>query len=410
MSTTVHRQLDGGIDFAAEVMPDRPTVSFNLRFRSGTAYEPEDRLGVARLVEQTASKGTARHDGRGLADAFDAMGIQRGSSTRGETITFRCRCLPEFVDGAIDLYAEMLRTPTFPLDACRVATDLAIQDLAALEDEPMDLAHKLINDQAYGPRLGRTALGTVETLGRIRREDVEAYWAETFTARRMQVAAAGALDADRFAEKVASAFAGFGEATTEARDRIPLEFEPTNRHHAKDLEQDYMMVCWPGVPMDHPDEPVQRVMVGILSNGMSGRLFTEVREKQGLVYWVGAWVGHPRGSGMIHIGASTQPDRCDRTYATLLREIDRLTEDLTNDELRRVVTAITSQKEREADITRARADNLANDLFYFDRPIPVAEKLAKVRAVTIEDIRRYLNAHPRNRLSVLALGPRALVV
>ena len=111
---------------------------------------------------------------------------------------------------------------------------------------------------------------------------------------------------------------------------------------------------------------------------------------------------------MIHVGASTTPDRCDKTYTTLLREIDRLAEDLTEDELRRAVTGITARREREADITHARADDIGNDLLHFGRPIPVEEKLEKIRAVTVEDIRRYLETHPRDALSVLTLGPKEL--
>jgi predicted Zn-dependent peptidase len=408
MTTVLHRRLDCGIDLAAEPLADRQTVSLHLSFRSGTAYEPQDRLGIARLVEQTLSKGTAKHDGRGLSDAFDGLGIQRASGTGRETVVFRCTCLPEFLGNALDLYAEMLKTPTFPEEACRVAVDLALQELAALQDDPMDLARKLIHEQAYGPRLGRDPLGSPESLAKIGRAEIEAYWAETFSAERMQVIAAGALDADRLADQLDKTFEGFGRRGDPTREMIPLVFSPGSRHHPKDQEQDYVMLCWPGLARTDPQEQVERVMVSILSGGMSGRLFTEVREKQGLVYWVGAWLERPRGSGMIHIGASTTPERCDRTYATLLREVDRLAEDLTEDELRRAITGITARKERESDLTHVRVSELADDLFYFGRPIPVEEKLAKVRAVTTDDIRRYLDSHPRDRLSVLTLGPRQL--
>jgi predicted Zn-dependent peptidase len=408
MTATVHRRLDCGIDFAAEPLANRQTVSLHISFRSGTAYEPQDQLGVARLVEQTLSKGTTKHDGRGLSDAFDALGIQRASGTGRETIVFRCTCLPEFLGQAVELYAEMLATPTFPEDACRVAVDLALQELAALQDDPMDLARKLVHEQAYGPRLGRDPLGCPETLARIARAEIEAYWTGTFSAERMQVIAAGALDADRLADQLERIFEGFGRPGDPARDPIPLVFTPCSRHHPKDQEQNYIMLCWPGLARTDPQEQVERVMVNILSGGMSGRLFTEVREKQGLVYWVGAWLERPRGSGMIHIGASTTPERCDRTYATLLREVDRLAEDVTEDELHRAIIGITARKERESDLTHVQVSELADDLFYFGRPIPVEEKLAKVRSVTISDIRCYLESHPRERLSVLTLGPRQL--
>lgn len=408
MPDAFHRRLDCGADFAAEAVPDRPTVSMCLRFRSGTAYEPEEALGVARLVQRTVNKGTTRRDGRALNDAFDALGIQHGSGTGRETITFRCTCLPEFVDQAIDLHAEMLTTPTFPGSACEVAVELALQELSALEDEPIDLARKLIAAQAYGPRLGRDPLGERETLETITRDTMETYWRQALAAPRLLVSAVGDFDPEKVAAKIDSVFQGFGPATEEAREPIPLEFSPSTRHYPKDQEQEYMMLCWPGVAMGEPEDPVERVVVGILSGGMSARLFTEVREKQGLVYWVGAWLNRPRGAGMVHAGASTTPDRCDRTFATLLREIERLTEDLGPEELDRAVTGIVARRLRESDLTHARAESLADDLLHFERPIPVEEKLEQVRAVTLDDVRDYLETHRRDRLGVLTLGPKQL--
>jgi predicted Zn-dependent peptidase len=141
---------------------------------------------------------------------------------------------------------------------------------------------------------------------------------------------------------------------------------------------------------------------------MSGRLFTEIREKRGLVYWVGAWQETPRGSGMMFLGASTTPERCDQTFTALLHEVDRLAEDLTEDELERAITGIVANQETRGDSTRARCTELANDLFFFGRPVPVEEKLAKIRDVRIRDICRYLEEHPRERLCVATLGPRPL--
>ncbi len=408
MTALHHRRLDCGIDFAAEVMPDRPTVSLSMRFRSGAAYEPEDKLGVARLVEETVSKGTSRRDGRGLLDALDARGIRHSSGTGRETITFRFTCLPEFIDEALDLHAEMLTTPTFPPEACDVAVDLALQEIKALEDEPRELVQKFSAARAYGPRLGRDPLGEEPTVQSIGRQDILDYWSQQLGANRMQASAAGDLDVDRLVDKLESLFGGFGPCADDARESVPLAFEAGTTHHPKDQEQDYMILCWPGVPRGHADEATERVMIGILSGGMSGRLFTEVREKQGLVYWVGAWAVRPRGSGMIHVGASTMPDRCDKTYATLLREIDRLGEDLTEDELRRAITGIVARKQTEGDLTRSRASDIGDDLHHFGRPIPVEERLAAIQTVTVDDIRRYLDEHPRDALNVTTLGPKDL--
>lgn len=403
-----HRRLDCGIDFAALEMPGRHTAALNIRVAAGMADEREDRLGLGNIVEQTISKGTETKSAREVSDAFDAIGAQTAGGVGRQSSVFRCSCLPEFLDQAIALHAEMLRTPTFPEVSFNVAVQLANQELTAMEDDPQELASRLIARNAYGSRLGRHELGTKETLAAISRDDVVDFWKKNFAASRMQVCVGGPIDVDAVAKAIDKHFAGFGNGAASAFETIPVEFSPGIRHQDKALEQEHILMCWPGVSATDPQHSVERVMLGILSGGMSSRLFTEVREKQGLVYWVGAWNEHPRGAGMMFVGASTTPARCDQTAKTLLREIDRLAEDITQEELDRSKIGITAKMQTHGDITRARVGELSGDIYHHGRPIPVEERKAQIEAVTIDDIRRYLETHPRDKLCVQTLGPRPL--
>ncbi|MBU0717679.1 MAG: insulinase family protein [Planctomycetes bacterium] len=408
MTDIVHDTLPCGLEYAVCHLPRRHVASFQLRVLAGTACEPAEKLGLARLVEETITKGTEKRTGRELSDAFDAIGAAQGSGTGRETSTFACTVLPEHFEQAVALHAEFLRTPTFPQDAFAVNVDLARQELLALEDDPRSLAEKLIDRQAFGPLLGRHPLGENETLDRISREDVDAHWKAHYQAGRMLLSVAGPVEPRRVADVFERHFCGFSSGAAQGRSTVPLSFTAQRTHHHKELEQEQISICWPAVDTTHDDFPIQRVVLGILSGGMSGRLFTEVREKQGLVYWVGAWQDTPRGAGLIFLGASTTPDRGDRTYATLLREVARLAEDVEQDELDRAITGIVAAQETRGDTTRSRCGELGSDLFYFGRPVPVEEKIAQVQAVTIDDIRRYLGAYPRDRLCVVTLGPKPL--
>ncbi|MFQ6048014.1 MAG: M16 family metallopeptidase [Phycisphaerae bacterium] len=408
MDQYVHRMLDSGVEFAAVLLPGRRTAAIEFQVLSGMADEPDDKLGLAHLVEQTISKGTRRRDARALADAFDSLGARRSSWVGRETYGFACLCLPQFLPQVIELHAEMLRQPVFPDQACRVAIDLARQELTALHDEPLELLRKLLARQAYGPRLGRHHLGEPDTLARIDPDEIRNHWARHFCAGRLQVAVAGPVEPDRLASQLDRAFGGFGSPSPAGRQPQPLQFSSTRTHHPQQLEQQYIGICFPGVPVDHPDHPVERVLIGILSGGMSARLFTEIREKQGLVYWVGAWHEHPRAAGMIHLGASTVPQRCDQTLAALLNEIDRLSDDLTEAELSRAITGIVARTQTRGETTHARATELADDLFYYGHPVPIEDKLRQVQQVDIPRIKRYLTDHPRDQLCVVTLGPRAL--
>jgi len=401
-----HRHLPSGIEFAAELLPARHIVSYEIRAFSGMVAEPADKLGLAFQVEQTLSKGTATRSGPELSDAFDAIGALHSTWAGRETIGFRCTCMPAFLNQSIDLAAEMIRTPTFPEESCRIGIELAQQELTALEDDPGELSRKLMLKHAYGPVLGRHAYGERETLARITRDDVVNFWRTNFNPKRFQIVIAGPIDPARVAEKFESSLAELGDGGAPAPDSRP-EFSVGRWHYHKDLEQQHIGICWPGVPMTDKSHAVERVILSLLGDGMSSRLFTEVREKQGLVYWVGAWHEHPRTSGMIHLGASSTPARCEQTYRTLLREVDRLAEDLTEDELTRAKTLIVARSDTHGDMTRARVSELGSDLFYFNRPVPLEEKNADVLAVTIKDIQKYLADHPRKDLCVVTLGPEA---
>jgi predicted Zn-dependent peptidase len=142
---------------------------------------------------------------------------------------------------------------------------------------------------------------------------------------------------------------------------------------------------------------------------MSARLFTEVREKQGLVYWVGAWNDNPRGAGMIFLGASTTPQRCDKTYETLIRELKRVGEDVTEEEIQRALAGIEVRADIRADVTRSQCAEQADDLIHYGRPVPWEEKLAKLQAVTVDDVKQYAAKYlTEDKLSVVTLGPRGL--
>jgi predicted Zn-dependent peptidase len=408
MNDAVHAVLPCGMEYAVLPLPERHVVTFQIRVLAGTCEERPGKLGLAHLVEETLDKGTQRRGGQELSDAFDAIGAARRSGTGRETLTFTCTVLPEHFERAVALHAEFLRTPTIPPDAVDVALELARQELTSLEDDAQALADKFISRHAYGPVLGRHVLGERADIDFLSRQDFIDYWRAYFHTGRMLATVAGAVEPARVGDVLQKYFDGCGSANRAGRLTYPLEFEAVSTHYDKELEQEQIGVCWPGVDATHDDFPVQQVVLGVLAGGMSGRLFTEVREKQGLVYWVSAWQETPRGYGMMFLGASTTPERCDRTYTTLLREVNRLAEDVEAEELERAKIGLAAQQETRGDATSARCGELCSDLFFFGRPVPREEKLAKVQAVTVEDVRRFLADHPRNPLCVVTLGPKAL--
>ncbi len=404
----VHGFLDSGVELAIDRLPHRNTIAMCFRMLAGVADDPPELTGIGAIVERTLSKGTRNYDGRALADAFDALGAEWGGAAGRQSTLLRVVCLPEFTLDVVDLVAEMIRRPTFPEEACAVAVQLAQEELRHMEDDPHDLLRADIQRLTLGPVYGRYPGGEAETLPRITPDQVRAHWQRTYQAGRLQVAVAGPVDADAFAQRVDACFAGLGAAGPGGRGVADYRFAPHRAHREKDLKQQYIGLTLPGAPKGHADFPVEQVLIGVLAGGMSGRLFTEVREKQGLVYWVGAWHEQPRGRGVIHFGASTTPERCEQTYGTLLRELERLHEDLTEPETQRARDGLIAHLETEDDLTHARAGALSDDLFHFSHPVGPGPKLEAIRAVTAAQVEDYVQRLPRDQICVATVGPRAL--
>lgn len=405
VSMFAHHQLDCGIELALDPLPSRQTVALYFRMLGGVALDPLEQTGLSGMVERTLSRGTRRHDGPALADAFDRYGIQWGTVTGRQSMLVRCLCLPEYVGEAIDLVAELLTEPALRDDAIEVGLQLAREEVRHLEDEPGDLLRLDMQKLVMGPRLGRDPTGTLETLDRITPDAVRAHWKEHYRAGRLQVALAGPLAGVDVEGRLEAGFAGFGSATQDQRDAADFVYRPGRSHRQKDLKQEHVAVSLPGASRDSADDPIERVLLAILSGGMSGRLFSEVREKQGLAYSVGAWHEQPRGRGLLHMAASTTPERVQQTYETLLRELARIGEDLTAEETNRARNQLLAHARTEDDLTRARAMTISDDLFHHGRPIGSAERVAKIAAVRVADVSAYVARMPRDELCVTTVGP-----
>jgi len=405
-----HTFLDNGVEFAVDRLPDRTTVALYVRMLVGVAEDPPDLTGLTSIVERTLSKGTQRYDGQALADAFDAIGAQWGTASGRQSTLVQVLCLPEFIDRAVDLVAEMLCRPTFPDDACRVAVQLAQEELEHLDDEPTDLLRIDSQRLTLGPVYGRYPGGERETLARITPALVREHWRRYYSTGRLQVAVAGPVDPDRLARKVRKAFDDLPRSKRQGRDPVPVTLRPARYHRSRELNQQYMALALPGAPKGSPDFPVEQVLLGVLSGGMSGRLFTEVREKQGLVYWVGAWHEQPRGLGIIHLAASTTPERSQQTYRTLLRELERVGEDLEPHETERARNSLLAHLQTEDDLTRARAVALSDDLFHFSRPVGPEARMEAIRAVRLDQVAEYARRLRRDRICIATLGPQEMAL
>ncbi len=253
--------------------------------------------------------------------------------------------MAEFFERVVQLHAEMFCRATFPAEQCTVSRDLALQELKGLDDEPMELLQKQAKRQALGPVLGRHPLGERASLEALGRDQVVEYWRRNFASRSLQVTLAGPIETSAASAVVDKHFRCLDRGMPRVLEPLEIQFGPRRTHQEKKLEQQYMAISWPGCRRQAADWTAEAVALSVLSGSMSSRLFTEVREKQGLVYWVSAWPDYVRSGGVLTMGASTTPQRSRATQEMLLREMRRLGEDLTPEELQRAKVLIAARRQ-----------------------------------------------------------------
>ncbi|MEL7267861.1 MAG: insulinase family protein, partial [Planctomycetota bacterium] len=181
-------------------------------------------------------------------------------------------------------------------------------------------------------------------------------------------------------------------------------------HIAQETSQTHIGFSFPCVPVSHPDYFSLRGGVGILSDGMSSRLFDRVREQRGLCYTVSAGVHSLKESAAVFGYAGTTPQRAQETLDVTLHEIRSLCDDLSNEELDRLKVRMQSNLIMEQESSGAKAGGLINDWYHLGRVMTNQEIQQRIEALTIEDIASYWSQRPPQDFRVVTLGPESLRV
>jgi predicted Zn-dependent peptidase len=406
-STVIDTMLPNGLRFVGERIERSQGVALAVRIPAGAKDDPGNKFGLAHLVKETLFKGTRKHNARKLSDAFDYYGIRHGESTGTESTTVSLRFLPEHLEQAMGLLREVLSEPAFPVKECETAKIQAIQEIKHLDDEPLSKVFVLLKELYFGSEWGHFESGSETSVSEISRADIEGFWKARYIPAGTIVAAAGKFDADKLAAHLEKLLVNHGERWAQENPSAPPS-QRVARHIDKDSEQTQIAMAFPCVQRSHPDYYAARTAVGVLSGGMSGRLFTEVREKRALVYAVGAQAVSLRGSGAIYAYAGTTAPRAAETLSVIKTELQRLGEDVNAEEIERAKVGFKAHLLMDQESTGSRARELLDDIYFENRVIPVSEVTRQIDAVSVDDVKRYWTAHPFDPYTLVTLGRTAL--
>jgi predicted Zn-dependent peptidase len=390
-------KLPSGLTVVTDSMPHLQTATLGVWIGAGSRDEQPSEHGISHLLEHMAFKGTKRRTSRQIAEAIEAVGGDINAATSFETTAYFASVLKTDVPLALDVLSDILSNPTFDAKELKREQNVIVQEIGATEDAPDDLVFDYLQSTAFPDQpMGRSILGTPSTVCSFKGDNLRAYLSRNYRAPSMVISAAGAIEHDAMVEDIARLFDQFsGPAKPSPQS---AKFGGGAKLEARELEQVHIAFALEGVPQRDPSLHSLQVFTSILGGGMSSRLFQEVREKRGLCYTISAFHGPYTDTGMFGIYAGTDAGDVDETA--------RAAAGITEAEVDKAKAQMKVGLLMALESSGARARQLANQILIHGRPIPLAEIVGKIEAVTVESARAAGHALlGRSRPAVAALGP-----
>ena len=398
-------RLQNGLTIVSHSMPHLESAALGVWVGAGSRAEAGHEHGIAHLLEHMAFKGTERRSARAIAEEIEAVGGELNAATSVETTAYYARILREDVPLALDILADILQNSVFDPGELAREQHVILQEIGAAMDAPEDRVFDLFQETAFPDQpLGRPILGTVETVSGFDPEAIRTYLRREYRAERMVIAAAGALDHERLVADAASRFTGFvGTATS---SRTCARYRGGERREDRPLQEIQMILGFPGKPVLGKDYFKIQILAAILGGGMSSRLFQTVREARGLCYSIHAFHFAFSDTGLFGVHAATGREDIGELVPLVIDEIRRVADDADEREVARAKAQMRAGLLMVLENPSARAGQIARQLLVFGRPLPLAETLARIDAVTSADVRAiaaetFLAGEP----TLTAIGP-----
>ncbi|MFS8038738.1 M16 family metallopeptidase [Xanthobacter sp. AM11] len=398
--------LDNGITVVTDEMSHLGTASLGIWVGAGARDEQENEHGISHLLEHMAFKGTRRRTARRIAEEIEQVGGDINAATSVEQTSYNVRVLGEDVGLGLDILADILTEPAFAPDELEREKNVIVQEIGAVMDTPDDLVFDLFQECAFpGQSVGRSILGTPETVRGFHRDQLGAYLGRTYRGPRMVVAGAGAVEHARL---VADAGARLKSIAPAGKPELPLAtYAGGTQLVARDLEQVHVLLGLEGCSYHHGDYHAVQVLANVLGGGMSSRLFQEVREERGLCYSIYAFHWSYADTGLFGIYAGTDTGDVGELCDAVIEQVLDTAETVTDTEVARAKAQMKVGLLAALESSGARADQLARQILGFGRVIPVEEIVARVDAVDVGAVRRAAQALiARGRPTLTAIGPK----
>ncbi|POM24434.1 Protease 3 precursor [Actinomadura rubteroloni] len=386
--------LPGGLRIITEAIPSTRSASFGIWAGVGSRDETPEDAGASHYLEHVLFKGTRRRSALEISAALDAVGGDLNAFTAKEYTCYYARVLDADLPIAVDVVSDMVAASLNRPEDVEAERNVILEEIHMRDDDPGDLIHDEFSTALFGDvPIGRPILGTVDSINALSRDRIHAYYRRHYVPSRLVVAAAGNVDHDAVVRLVTTAFAELpgveGDLPAEPRIGGPaVPTAPTVRVVDKDTEQAHIVLGTAGLCRTDDRRFALGVLNAALGGGMSSRLFQEVREKRGLAYSVYSYTAQYADTGLFGVYAGCQPGKADEVLSICRDEVARVAEtSLTEEELERGKGQLRGGMVLGLEDSGSRMSRIGKSELVYESLLPVDEVLAKIDAVTLDDVR-----------------------
>ena len=405
---SIRRQkLSNGLTVITEKMPHIRSASIGIWLQTGSRDEDPEWNGISHFIEHMVFKGTKHRSAVEIARQVDSIGGNMDAFTAKECICFNVKVLDEHVPIALDILSDLVLNPVF--DAADIARErgVILEEIKMDEDNPDYLVHEIFTQNFWKDHpLGKPILGTKETVRRFEQQAVLDAYRHRFAPGNIIVSAAGNLDHDSFVELVTKHFEDMKPRANGFYHSVPKIVPRIVLRNKKALEQVQLCMGVPSHPIAHEKRHAGYILNTLLGGGMSSRLFQNIRERQGLAYSIYSDLNPYRDTGCLAVYAGTSLESAAKVVQSVVSEFRNLkTASVPEEELRRAKAQLKGSLMLSLESSTARMSNLARQEMYFDRYYDLDELIARIEAVTADDLTHLANEFFKTEtVAVTALG------
>ena len=321
--------LDNGLRIITETMPHTRSVSVCIFIGVGSRYEAEAEAGISHFIEHLLFKGTQkRTTAREISEAIEGVGGILNGGTDRELTLYWCKVVQPHFRLALDVLVDMLLHSRFDPQDIERERQVIIEEINMGRDSPQQQVDMLIDELLWPNHpLGRDTVGSKESVTAITRDMMLDYLQGQYSPDNTVITIAGNIQHQEMVTAVSEALGnwinqqphpGYSAYTEQQAQRLRVE--------TRDTEQAHLCLALPGLSLLHPKRFTLDLLNVILGQGMSSRLFTEIRDKLGLAYSIHSYVSHFLDSGSVTIYAGVEPKNLEAAITAILEQLSQLRE------------------------------------------------------------------------------------